>query len=55
MTEHRKWQETTSLKRVAAEQDGENPPPIAHSIAAAARYVGAEIEDVRRWWYGRRG
>lgn len=53
MTEHRKWQEKTAVRRAADEQAGEAPPPLSHSIAAAARYVGAETEDVRRWWYGR--
>lgn len=53
MSEHLEWQRTTAIKKVAEEQDGENAPPIATSFAAAARYVGADVAAVERWWRGR--
>lgn len=53
MTDQPAWQRETAIRKVREEQQGENPPPIATSYAAAARYVGASPADVERWWKGR--
>ena len=53
MSEHAAWQRETAIRKMAAEQDAPNPPPLAQSVAAAARYVGATPADVERWWRGR--
>lgn len=53
MSEHLDWQRRTSIRRIQADQDNEAPPPLAQSIVAAARYVGAEPSKVEAWWNGR--
>jgi hypothetical protein len=47
------WKRTTALRKVTDEQAAENPPPLPHSIAAAARYVGASAGEVEGWWQRR--
>jgi hypothetical protein len=47
------WKRATAVRRIEDDQRAETPPPVAHSIAAAARYVGAEPAEVERWWRGR--
>jgi hypothetical protein len=53
MSEHVEWQRRTSIRKVEEDQRVPSPPPLAQSIAAAARYVGASSADVERWWRGR--
>lgn len=53
VSEHLEWQRQTSIRRIQADQDSETPPPLAQSIVAAARYVGAEPSKVEAWWNGR--
>jgi NTP pyrophosphatase (non-canonical NTP hydrolase) len=53
MSEHQTWQRSTAIRKIETEQAASNPPPLVQSIAAAARYVGAEAGEVDRWWKGR--
>jgi hypothetical protein len=53
VSEQTEWKRTTAIRKVEEDQRAENPPPLAHSIAAAARYVGADVAEVERWWRGR--
>lgn len=53
MAEHQDWQKRTAIQKIELEQRQDQAPPLAHSISAAARYVGAEAAEVERWWNGR--
>jgi hypothetical protein len=47
------WKRTTAIRKVGEDQAVPNPPPLVHSCAAAARYVGASTAEVEAWWQRR--
>lgn len=52
-SEQREWQRTTAIRKIEEDQAGNDRQPLRNSFAFAARYVGASIAEVERWWNAR--
>ena len=55
MTDQQTWKRETAIRKVQEDQAANAPQPLRNSFAVAARYVGASISEVERWWRGRGG
>lgn len=50
MSDQIEWKRRTSIRKVEEDQASVPAPPLRNSFSVAARYVGASIADVQRWW-----